>query len=47
MPGISVDKVVWSYGYYYNFLNPFYKNTVYDGKSSNYVFDLLKLYCES
>ena len=41
-PGISVDKVVWSYGYYYNFFFPFLKNTVYDGESSNYVFDLLE-----
>lgn len=45
--GLSVDKVVWSYGYYYNFSNPFHKNTVYDGKSSDYVFDLLEKYCNN
>ena len=41
-PNISVDKVVWSYGYYYYFFSPFIKNKVYDGESSKYVFELLE-----
>ena len=44
IPGLYVDKFVWSYGYYYNLFFPFLKNKVYDGESSNYVFDLLEKY---
>lgn len=43
--GIDANRISWSQGYYYNFFRPFYKHTVFDGKSEDYALDLFKTYC--